>query len=111
MEALQAQLSALEGQRDDLQGLINDFAVERDSINQDLGAITSSVSGKIVLDTVSYSGIWTIRGSAPDIVTILNYVFTLQSNSRFQIVELSSVSELTFYEWNFVINIRDSLME
>jgi type IV pilus assembly protein PilM len=109
VEKLQTQLQSIEKERDDLQVLIGTLAKERDEINNDLGVITSSVSGKIILTSIVYDGTWTVRGSAPDVMSILSYVFVLQSNSRFRLVELSSINEFTFFQWDFIVTISNQL--
>jgi type IV pilus assembly protein PilM len=104
-EKLQTQLNYIQKERDTLQGVIDSFAVQRDNMNKDLGIITSSVSGKIIIASISYTTAWTVKGLAPDAETAFNYVSNLQASNRFSLVELSSINELTYYQWEFVITV------
>lgn len=103
MDKLRAKLQTINNDQKSLQQLLNNFSQQREKLNKDLGIITSTVSGKIKMNSISYGDIWTVRGSAPDSSTVLNYVSSLQTGNRFAAVQLSSMSQIKYNQWDFVI--------
>ena len=108
LDALRTQLANIEKQQKDLQLLIATVDTMRDSVNSELNTITSTVTGNIDLTTITYDSYWTIKGNAPDPYKIINYVFSLRDTGKFELVQLSSMSEVSYNQWNFIITLNET---
>jgi hypothetical protein len=107
LDALRTQLADIEKQQNDLQLMIAAVDMQRGSVNSELNTITSTVTGNINLTTITYDTYWTVRGNAPDPYTVINYVFNLRDTVKFELVQLSSMSEASYNQWNFIITLNE----
>jgi hypothetical protein len=107
LDALRTQLANIEKQQADSQLLVAAVDTMRDSINSELNTISSTVTGNIDLTTITYDSYWTVKGNAPDPYKIINFVFSLRDTGKFELVQLSSMSEASYDQWNFIITLNE----
>jgi Tfp pilus assembly PilM family ATPase len=108
LDALRSQLANIEKQQSDMQLMIATVDTMRDSINSELNTITGTVTGNIDLTTITYADYWSVKGNAPDPYKIINYVFSLRDTGKFDLVQLSSMSEVSYNQWNFIITLNET---
>lgn len=107
LDTLRTQLTNIEKQQSDLLLLVAAVDTQRDLVNSELNTITSTVTGNIDLTTITYDTFWTVKGNAPDPYKIINYVFNLRDTGKFELVQLSSMSELSYNQWDFIITLGE----
>jgi type IV pilus assembly protein PilM len=101
VEGYRKELTKVESARDVLQKPLDEFASQRQKVNNDLSKITSLLPGTIKLNSIFHEEKlsedkkrqekkWDINGSAPDEPTVLNYCNDLRKIGKFDLVTVST---------------------
>jgi len=85
---------------------IDNAAVQRASVNDDLSTITSLLPGIVELTSITYSVGYTIVGNAPDDTTVVDYVRALTNSGKFSQVLITNMNELEFNNWQFTLTLK-----
>jgi type IV pilus assembly protein PilM len=106
IEKLTKELDEIAEERDKVQAQLAAYSKQRRSVNDELSMVTSLMAGTIYPETIKYGNSWSIVGVAPNTETILEYVRLLRDSGQFSEVLLSSMQEMDFDEWKFIITLK-----
>jgi type IV pilus assembly protein PilM len=110
MTKLQESLDEKEAVLTTFKGPLERYVAQREKVNGDLGTITSSLPGTVILNSIEYSEKFDrkrllLRGTAPDEATILMYSNALQESGRFYQVIISSMTVVDYNVIRFHLNL------
>lgn len=106
IDKLQARKASLAGEKAALQESLSIIDQGKGKITADLGDIMGKLPGDMSLTSAAYSaGKWKVAGAAQGAETIVGYAQSLNNSTRFALVQLTSMNEVSFGSWNYSIEI------